>query len=235
MSSAEDVLMYQDYILRASNICKEFQQGKTSLKVLKNLSLRVKKRDSICIVGPSGAGKSTFLHILGTLDRATSGQIFFKDQDLTLADEKTKAIFRSQHVGFVFQSHYLLNEFTALENLVIAGQIGEQSQKDSKDKAQHLLEMMKLTDRIKHFPSELSGGEQQRVAIARSLMNDPDILLVDEPTGNLDTKNSTHVLDILLDLRQKLGLTLIAVSHDSYFSKSFPKILEMRDGKWMDS
>lgn len=221
-----------EYILKAVSITKTFQQGR--LKILNNLSLEVQPKDAICITGPSGAGKSTFLHILGLLDTFYSGSLFYNNQNLSQADEEKKAQFRRQKLGFVFQFHYLLSEFNALENILIAGQIGEMSTKESKQRARQLTKLLDIDHRLSHFPSELSGGEQQRVAIARALMNQPEILLADEPTGNLDTKNSMKILDIIFELRERLGITLIVASHDSHFSKYFPKILKMRDGQWLN-
>lgn len=226
--------MYLDYILKAVDICKEYKQGSSSLKVVNHLDLEIKKKDAICIKGPSGAGKSTFLHILGTLDNATSGSVFYKNKNLSLASDQERARFRRDCLGFVFQFHYLLSEFNAIENIMIAGQIAGDSTKKARSNARDLMQMLDLEERRNHFPSEMSGGEQQRVAVARALMNNPEILLVDEPTGNLDTKNSTQLLNILLDLRQRLGITLIAVSHDSQFSEAFPQVLQMKDGKWVN-
>lgn len=221
------------YLLKAVSICKEFGQGKEALKVLKGLDFTVNKGEALCIVGPSGAGKSTFLHILGTLDQATSGEIFYQNKDLSHAAEEERARFRSQKLGFVFQFHYLLNEFNMVENIMIAGQVAGRSAKKSKENAEHLIELLNLSHRWNHFPSELSGGERQKVAIARALMNQPEILLVDEPTGSLDTENSMKILDILFEMRERLGLTLVAVSHDPLFSDPFPKVLTMKDGQWV--
>ena len=221
------------HLLKAVSIFKEFGQGQETLKVLKGLDITVDKGEALCIVGPSGAGKSTFLHILGTLDRATAGEVFYKNKNLSDSVEEERAEFRSQKLGFVFQFHYLLNEFNMIENIMIAGQIAGLSAQKSKESAEHLMNLLNLSHRWKHFPSELSGGERQRVAIARALMNNPEILLVDEPTGALDTENSMKILDILFEMRERLGLTLIAVSHDPLFSNPFPKILTMKDGQWV--
>lgn len=221
------------YLLKAVSIFKEFGQGQEALKVLKGLDMTVEKGEALCIVGPSGAGKSTFLHILGTLDQATSGEVFYKNKNLSNSTEEERAEFRSQKLGFVFQFHYLLNEFNMVENIMIAGQVAGMSVQKSKENAEHLMNLLSLSHRWKHFPSELSGGERQRVAIARALMNQPEILLVDEPTGALDTENSMKILDILFEMRERLGLTLIAVSHDPLFSNPFPKVLTMKDGQWV--
>ncbi len=221
------------HLLKAVSIYKEFGQGKDALKVLKGLDIKVNKGEALCIVGPSGAGKSTFLHILGTLDRSTSGEIFYQNKSLSHATEEERAEFRSQKLGFVFQFHYLLNEFNMIENIMIAGQVAGMSAGKSKESAEYLMNLLNLSHRWRHFPSELSGGERQRVAIARALMNQPEILLVDEPTGALDTDNSMKILDILFEMRERLGLTLIAVSHDPLFSNPFPTVLTMKDGQWV--
>ena len=219
-------------ILKALNIKKEFKKSTQVLSVLKNLTLEVLEKEALCITGPSGAGKSTFLHILGLLDPPSSGVVSYRGQNLSKQSEAQKAEFRRKKLGFVFQFHYLMSEFTAFENILIAGQIGGMDFKEAKEQALTLAQLMGIEKRLHHFPSELSGGEGQRTAMARALMNNPEILLVDEPTGNLDTKNSIRIVDILFELREKLGITLIAVSHDSHFSKCFPKILEMKDGEW---
>ena len=222
------------YLLKAMSICKAFGQEATeSLKVLKGLDMQVDKGEALCIVGPSGAGKSTFLHILGTLDQATSGEVFYKNKNLSQATEEERAVFRAQKMGFVFQFHYLLNEFNMIENIMIAGQINGMNAQQSKESAEHFMDLLSISHRRGHFPSELSGGERQRAALARALMNQPEILLVDEPTGALDTENSMKILDILFEMRERLGLTLIAVSHDPLFSNPFPKILTMKDGRWV--
>ena len=220
------------HLLKAVSIYKEFGQGKEVLTVLKGLDITVRKGEAVCIAGPSGAGKSTFLHILGTLEPSTSGSVFYKDVNLSKVVEEEKAKFRSQKLGFVFQFHYLLNEFNMIENIMIAGQAAGKSVQQSKEGAEHLMGLLNLSHRWKHFPSELSGGERQRTALARALMNQPEILLVDEPTGALDTDNSMKILDILFEMRERLGLTLIAVSHDPLFSNPFPTVLTMKDGRW---
>ena len=150
------------------------------------------KKEAVCITGGSGVGKSTFLHLIGTLDRPTKGKIFYYDQNLNTMTDTEMAHFRNRKMGFIFQFHYLLGEFNALENIMIAGQVGKKSFKESKERAEYLTELVGIADRRKHFPSELSGGEQQRVAIARALMNEPEIILADEPTGNLDAKNTVN-------------------------------------------
>ena len=204
--------------------------GASWVNVLKNISLVVHSGEAICITGGSGVGKSTFLHIIGTLDRPSSGRVFYRERDLNKASDTERAEFRSQKMGFIFQFHYLLREFNALENIMLAGQAAQRPFKEVKKRAEYLMELLALQDRRKHFPSELSGGEQQRVAIARALVNEPEIVLADEPTGNLDTRHSLQILDIFFELRARLNITLIAASHDPLFARSFPKVLSMKDG-----
>ena len=199
--------------------------------MLKNINFSAVKQSAVCITGKSGVGKSTFLHIIGALDRPTKGQVFYQKQNLTRAGDKELSLFRSQKLGFIFQFHYLISEFTALENIMIAGQIHKTPFKECKAQAEYLCQLTGIADRRNHFPSELSGGEQQRTAIARALINKPAIVLADEPTGNLDSKNTEHILKIFMDLRTQFGITLIAVSHDPLFAKAFPKILTMHEGR----
>lgn len=217
-------------ILNIKSVSKSFPKGKERIDVLKNISLTVKKKEAICITGGSGVGKSTFLHVIGTLDRPSKGEVFYYEKNLNLATDEELAEFRSQKMGFIFQFHYLLGEFNALENIMIAGQIGRKNFKRSKERAEYLTELVGIADRRKHFPSELSGGEQQRVAIARALMNEPEIVLADEPTGNLDAKNTTNILNIFFELKARFGITFISASHDPMFAKVFPKVLNMKDG-----
>ena len=200
------------------------------IEVLKNINLCIQRKKAVCITGGSGVGKSTFLHIIGTLDRPSKGQVFYYKRNLNAVSDADLAEFRSQKIGFIFQFHYLFNEFSALENIMLAGQIAGKTFKESMQRAEYLAESMGLSDRRKHFPSELSGGEQQRVAIARALMNNPEILLADEPTGNLDVKNSEHILNIFFELVERFGITLISASHDPLFAKRFPRVLNMKDG-----
>ncbi len=217
-------------ILNIKSVSKSFSKGDGKIEVLKNISLKVKKKEAICITGGSGVGKSTFLHVIGTLDRPSKGEVFYYKKNLSQATDKELAEFRSQKMGFIFQFHYLLGEFDALENIMIAGQIGGKDFKKSKERAEYLTELVGIADRRKHFPSELSGGEQQRVAIARALMNEPEIILADEPTGNLDAKNTTNILNIFFELKTRFGITFISASHDPMFARAFPKVLNMKDG-----
>ena len=217
-------------ILNIKSVSKSFSKSNEKIEVLKSINLTVKKKEAICITGGSGVGKSTFLHVIGTLDRPSKGEVFYYKKNLSRATDKELAEFRSQKMGFIFQFHYLLGEFNALENIMIAGQIGGKDFRKSKERAEYLTELVGIADRRKHFPSELSGGEQQRVAIARALMNEPEIILADEPTGNLDAKNTTNILNIFFELKARFGITFISASHDSMFAKAFPKVLNMKDG-----
>ena len=217
-------------ILSVRSVSKSFSKLGRQVNVLRNISLDIKKKEAICITGGSGVGKSTFLHIIGTLDRPSKGEVFYYEKNLNLATDAELAGFRSGKVGFIFQFHYLLGEFSALENIMIAGQIGQKTFKESKERAEYLTELVGIADRGTHFPAELSGGEQQRVAIARALMNEPEIVLADEPTGNLDAKNTTNILNIFFELKARFDITLISASHDPVFARAFSKVLRMKDG-----
>lgn len=219
-------------MISARLISKSYFQGERELKILKGLSLELGEGDDVCILGPSGAGKSTFLHILGTLDRPTSGQLFYRGEDLFARSDEALAKFRNQSIGFVFQFHYLLAEFSALENVMMPGRIGGMDLRECRARAERLLGQLGLTSRLSHHPTELSGGEQQRVAIARALLCQPQVLLADEPTGNLDTQNAKLIQDLFFDLKRDLKLTLIAVTHDNHFAGRFSRQLRMADGVW---
>jgi lipoprotein-releasing system ATP-binding protein len=219
-------------MISARQITKSFFQSPSELKILKGLSLELGEGDDVCILGPSGAGKSTFLHILGTLERPTSGQLLFRGEDLFTRSDEQLAKFRNQTMGFVFQFHYLLSEFTALENVMMPGRIGGMDTREARARAEKLLGMLGLTPRLTHYPSELSGGEQQRVAIARALHCGPAILLADEPTGNLDTQNAKLIQDLFFELKRELKLSLVAVTHDTQFASRFSRQLRMADGVW---
>lgn len=206
--------------------------GASRLDVLRGIDLDIEKGEAVCIVGSSGAGKSTLLHVMGTLDRPTLGKVYFKGVDLTRETDEKLAEFRNRSMGFVFQFHHLMAEFTALENVMMPCRIAGLSIAESREKASRLLDLMGLSARSKHFPSELSGGEQQRVAIARALVREPEVLFADEPTGNLDTQNAAKIQDLFFELKQTLNLTLVVVTHDLGFAQKFPKVLRMRDGLW---
>ena len=186
--------------------------------------------EAVCILGASGAGKSTFLHILGTLDRPTRGTVYFMGEDLFNKSDNELSAFRALKLGFVFQFHHLLGEFTALENVMMPGRISGQPVSECRARALSLLDYLGLNHRLKHFPSELSGGEQQRVAIARALFHKPTLLLADEPTGNLDSENSHKIQDLFFQLKQEMGLTLVVVTHDTTFCRALSTLGQ--DGRW---
>ncbi|MBU1007383.1 MAG: ABC transporter ATP-binding protein [Candidatus Omnitrophica bacterium] len=222
-------------MLRAENVSKIYRDGKKDLSVLNSIDLLTAKGETIAIQGPSGAGKSTLLHILGGLDKPSSGKVFLGEEDLYALRENKRAQVRNKKIGFVFQFYHLLPEFTALENafmpMLIAGRNTTSAIKDPRKKAEGLLREVGLADRLSHRPGELSGGEQQRVAIARALVNDPDLLLCDEPTGNLDSKMGQEILDILFRSNNKNNTTIIIVTHDMEIAKRADKVLEMKDGR----
>lgn len=213
-------------MIQAENITKSFGP----LKVLKGINASFSKGEIVSIVGPSGAGKTTFLQILGTLSQPDEGSVVINGQDTTRMDEAGLSAFRNNSIGFVFQFHHLLPEFTALENVCIPAYIGRKTKKESIERATELLEFLSLSERMDHKPSELSGGEKQRVAVARSLMNMPDVILADEPSGNLDSKNQEELHKLFFDLRDKFGQTFIIVTHDNHLAGMSDRIIKMRDG-----
>lgn len=213
-------------MLIAENIHKSYD----SLEVLKGIDLHVQKGEIVSIVGVSGAGKSTLLHILGTLDNPDTGKILFSGKEITTLSNKRIAGFRNRHIGFVFQFHNLLPEFTALENVCIPGFIAGIKEEEVYRKGEDLLEKLGLGPRKDHKPSELSGGEQQRTAVARALINNPDIIFADEPSGNLDSKNAKELHNLLLKLREDFGQTFVIVTHNPKLAKLADRILEIKDG-----
>lgn len=201
------------------------------LEVLKGIDLSVNKREVISIVGPSGAGKTTLLQVLGTLYRPDAGSILFNGTDLSALDKKALARFRNEHIGFIFQFHQLLPEFTALENVFIPALIARKSEKKARERAAELLNFLGLSERAHHKPSELSGGEQQRVAVARALMNEPDVILADEPSGSLDSRNKAELHKLFFNLRDQLGQTFIIVTHDEELAATTDRTIHLKDGK----
>ena len=216
-------------LIRAVKVEKSYG----TLPILRGLDFEVYPGEAVCILGASGAGKSTFLHILGTLDRPTRGQVIWNNEDLSLKNDEELSKLRNERMGFVFQFHHLLQEFTALENVMLPGRIGGMSPAHCRARAIELLDLLGMTHRLAHYPSELSGGEQQRVSIARALFQRPQVLLADEPTGNLDTENSLRIQELFFDLKKKMNLTLIAVTHDTSFAMKFPRSVRMADGQWV--
>lgn len=213
-------------MLKAQNLSRTYN----NLHVLKGIELDIKKGEVVSIVGASGAGKSTLLHILGTLDRPDSGKVWINGTDIFALKDSELANFRNQKIGFVFQFHNLLPEFTALENVCMPAYIGGQD-KGVVEKATQLLEMLGLKDRIQHLPSQLSGGEQQRVAVARALINDPAIVFADEPSGNLDSHNAEELHQLFFKLRQEINQTFVIVTHNEHLAALSDRRLEIKDGK----
>jgi len=201
-------------LVRTENIVKNYISGAETLYILKGINLEIEEGASAAISGQSGSGKSTLLNILGGLDRCDEGKVFIGDCEITSLSEKELALYRSKQVGFIFQFHYLLKDFTALENIMIPAYIAGIKKKEALERAKSLLVDVNLEDRAGHFPSQLSGGERQRVAVARSMINDPALILADEPTGNLDPQNSDIVAQLLYSNAQKRGKTLVVVTHD---------------------
>jgi lipoprotein-releasing system ATP-binding protein len=219
-------------ILKAENIYKSFQTTKkVKLDVLKGISLEIEKEKITIIVGASGAGKSTLLHLLGGLDRPDSGEVFYDSNDIFKLSEDRLAKFRNKNVGFVFQFHHLLPEFTALENVMIPQMINGTSLPQAKSKSEEFLKTVGLTERLDHKPAELSGGEQQRVAVARALANSPKIIFADEPTGNLDSVNSEEIHKLIVNLKTNLGVTFVIVTHNQNLVNLADQIYEIKDGK----
>lgn len=201
-----------------------------SLQVLKGIDLHIDKGEVVSIVGPSGAGKTTLLQIIGTLDKPDSGTICVDGVDVSSLSSAKLSDFRNKHIGFVFQFHQLLPEFTAIENIMIPAYIGGTSKSEAKKRAKELLDFMGLADRASHKPAELSGGEKQRVAVARALINNPAVILADEPSGSLDSKNKAELHQLFFDLRDKFGQTFVIVTHDETLASITDRTIKMRDG-----
>ena len=220
-----------DWLIELKQLTKRYRHRKGALTVLDEVELRLGRGDMVAIMGASGAGKSTLLQILGTLDEPTEGKYIFDGEDVFKRGAKAVAKFRNQQIGFVFQFHHLLPEFTALENVMMPGLIGRHKKQAVESRAQELLELVGLKDRVQHQPGELSGGEQQRVAIARALFMEPKLLLADEPTGNLDLATSGGIHKILKDLNDQIGITIVIVTHDPRLADQMPIQLLVDEGK----
>ncbi|OFY95978.1 MAG: lipoprotein ABC transporter ATP-binding protein [Bacteroidetes bacterium RIFCSPLOWO2_12_FULL_31_6] len=213
-------------MIEATNITKSYG----SLQVLKGININIQKAEVVSIVGASGAGKSTLLQILGTLDKADNGSLKINDTNLEKLNDNQLSDFRNKHIGFIFQFHHLLPEFTALENICIPAFIAKKNKKDTEHKAKELLGYLNLLERANHKPSQLSGGEQQRVAVARSLINSPSVILADEPSGNLDSLNAKELHDLFFNLREKFQQTFVIVTHNKDLADMADRKLTMRDG-----
>lgn len=213
-------------LIQAQNIHKSYG----ALKVLKGVDIAIQRKEVVSIVGPSGAGKSTLLHIIGTLDKPDSGSVRVNETDINSLKDKQLSAFRNKHIGFVFQFHHLLPEFTALENICIPAFIAKVEKAEAEKKALELLSFLGLEQRKNHKPSELSGGEQQRIAVARALINNPDVVLADEPSGNLDSASAKELHQLFFTLREKFGQTFVIVTHNNELAGMTDRVLTMRDG-----
>ena len=219
-------------MLEAKNVYKEYQIGLKNLVVLKKINLKVSKKEVLAVVGPSGAGKSTLLNILGGLDEPTSGKVFLEGQDISELNELRRSETRNRRFGFVFQFYHLLSEFNVLENVMLPAILrGALSKKEAQNKAKNLLDGCGLGARLKHRPSELSGGEQQRAAIARALINSPEILFCDEPTGNLDSSTGQQIKNLLWRLNKEQNMTIVLVTHARELAKDADRIISLQDGE----
>ena len=214
-------------MIKISNITKSFG----SLEVLKGISLEIKPHEIVSIMGASGAGKTTLLQIIGTLDKPDNGQIIINGTDIATLNERQLSDFRNQHIGFIFQFHQLLPEFTAVENIQIPALIAGKSFKESEKEAKEILSFLNLSHRAKHKPTELSGGEKQRIAVARALINHPEVILADEPTGSLDSQNKEDLHRLFFDLRNNFGQTFVVVTHDESLASLCERTISMKDGK----
>lgn len=219
-----------EFLFEVNDLKKHFHKEKIEIPVLKGVQFSVRPGETVAIVGSSGAGKSTLLHILGTLETPSAGQVFYKGKNIFSLSQEERCEFRNRHLGFVFQFHHLLPEFSALENIMMPGWIAGLPETEVLARAKDLLERVGLGQRANHKPSELSGGESQRVALARALTMNPELILADEFTGNLDSANSDHLVSLLLEMNRERNVTLIAVTHDMKIAEKMSRVLEMKDG-----
>jgi lipoprotein-releasing system ATP-binding protein len=224
-----------EILLQVGGLTKNFRLGEKEIRVLKGIDLEIRRGETIAILGVSGVGKTTLLHILGALDRPTQGRVIYRGEDQFTRSDKELAHFRNQEIGFVFQFHYLLSDLTALENTVLPARIAGMPKKEAEQKAAALLEELGLTERKAHRPGKLSGGEQQRVAVARAVIMDPRIILADEPTGNLDTESAAVVEDLLVRLRDTRGIAVVAVTHNPKFAARMDRQIHMLDGRIVEA
>ena len=216
-------------ILRVENLCKTYGKGKNEVKALDNISFSVNKGEFIAIIGPSGSGKSTLLHLLGGVDKPTSGKVFMNDQDVYVQNDEQLAIFRRRQVGLIYQFYNLIPILNVVENITLPLKLD--GQKVNEERVNELLELLGLTERRKHLPSQLSGGQQQRVSIGRALINAPALVLADEPTGNLDSKSSQEIIGLLKHSNKKYGQTLIVITHDENIALQADRIIRIADGQ----
>jgi lipoprotein-releasing system ATP-binding protein len=221
-------------LIQIQHLFKSFGNGEKRVEVLKGIDLIFFQGEGIAIVGASGVGKTTFLHILGTLDRPTSGKVFYEGKDIFAMNERNLTLFRNREIGFVFQFHHLLPEFDALENTMMPCFIRGLSRREAAFRAEAILTLVGLKERLSHKPGELSGGEQQRVAVARALVLEPKVLLADEPTGNLDTKTGESVFDLLLQINQMKGVSLVIVTHNLKLASQLSRQIHLVDGRTME-
>ena len=226
--------MSKQSILSLKNICKSFDQGSQKLEVLRNVNFEIKEGEIVALIGPSGSGKSTLLQISGLLELPTSGSILLNKQDCSKLSDAIRTSLRRDYLGFVYQYHNLLPDFNAVENVMIPQLIAGKNYNEAEERAKWLLDKMKLANRFKHRPAELSGGEQQRVAIARSLANTPKLLLADEPTGNLDPKTSDIVFEALLNIIKETGLSALVATHNMELAKAMDKQVGLKNGQLVD-
>ncbi len=213
-------------MIKTENLCKTYGKGESAVTALKDANLTVADGELVAIIGKSGSGKTTLLNLLGCLDEATDGKVFYNDADVTLLDDSKSADFRLRHIGFVFQFFDLLPELTAAENILLPARLA----KRSADNYREIVDSLGLSERINHYPSQLSGGQQQRVAIARAMINDPEVLLCDEPTGNLDEKSGKEVMDLLLKMNREQGKTILIVTHNPEIAAQCSRTIEISDG-----
>ncbi|MFW6309208.1 MAG: ABC transporter ATP-binding protein [bacterium] len=218
-------------MIELKQVSKTYLMGEVEVVALRNVSLKIAKGEFISIMGPSGSGKSTMLHIIGALDSPSGGEYMLEDTNVVQLSDREQARIRNKHFGFIFQTFNLLPDFTALENVIVPMMFARKKRKERKELAEELLTMVGLDHRLNHYPSQLSGGERQRVAIARALANEPTVILADEPTGNLNTEQGGQIMDILNDLHEKKGVTIIMVTHSPRISQYAERVVKIKDGE----